>query len=294
MKFKKSARMTAFDYMNYMFLIVLAVLCVYPFYYILIYSISVPGEAASKGVFLLPRGFSIETYKQLMSDSTIMYAAFISVSRTVVGTALSVICCAAFGFVLTQQELKYRRLLYRMVIVTMYLSAGLIPTYLLLKGVGLQNNFLLYIIPGAVPAFNLILVKTYIESIPYSLQESAKMDGANPYVILRKIIMPLCVPVLAVIAIFTAVGQWNSWFDNFILADIPQLRTLQYLLYLYLLDLTATQTSLEAVRMNREVTVTPQSVRMAITTIVTLPVLIVYPVFQKYFVKGIMLGAIKG
>lgn len=270
-----------------------ALLCVYPFYYILIYSISIPNEAM-KGIFLFPRGFTMENYMQLFTQNNILRSAFVSVSRTIVGTFTTVFCTSFFAYLLTQDKLKFRKSIYRLVVMTMYINAGLIPWYMTMKILGLKNSFLLYVLPSAIVAFYLVLIKTYIEQLPGSLQESAMIDGAGPFRIFIRIIMPICIPVLATVAIFTAVDQWNAWIDNFYLVDIPELQTLQLLLLTFMTGQASQLTSMTARLNMKTITVTPTSIRMTITMIVTLPILVVYPVFQRYFVKGILIGAIKG
>ena len=257
--------------------------------------------AAQGGVYFFPRGFTLTTYKEIFKIGGIPHAAFISVARTVTGTALTVFCTSLFAYLLTQRKLRFRKAIYRFMVVSMYFNAGLIPTLLLYKSLGLLNTFFVYIVPGAVAAFNVVLVKVFIEQIPPSLEESAVMDGAKPFTVYTKIILPLSLPILATIAIFTAVGQWNSWFDNFLFAKPVKLRTLQYVLYLFTKDNEAQQVMASAANVTGSrgpevgtMVLTPKAIRMAVTMLVTLPILFVYPFFQRYFVKGIMIGAIKG
>jgi putative aldouronate transport system permease protein len=274
-------------------LVSFAFICLYPLYYILIYSISLPKEAA-KGLSLLPRGFTLENYRQLFLQGNLLSALMVSLARTTIGPVLTVFCTALFAYLLTQPKLRFKKAIYRMVVVTMYLNAGLIPWYLTMTRLGLRNNFLIYVLPSAVGAFGLILVKTYMEQTPPSLQESATIDGAGPFLVFYKIMLPICRPVLATVAIFAAVDQWNTWMDNFYLVTDRNLQTLQLLLLTFLTD-RASQTTSTASRMNMsKVTVTPTSIRMTMTMIVTLPVLFVYPVFQRHFMKGILIGAVKG
>jgi putative aldouronate transport system permease protein len=270
-----------------------AVICLYPFYYAFIYSISDPNLVV-RGVYILPAGLSLHNYVSLFKQNNILGAAVISIARTALGSVITVFFTSLFAFILIQDKLRFRKFIYRTVVVTMYVSATLIPWYLLMVRLGLKNNFLLYIIPSAINAFYLILVKTYMESIPVSLQESAFMDGAGAFRIFRSIIFPVSRPILATVLIFAAVDQWNTWTDNFYLASIPSLQTLQLLLLTFLSDQASFVQSAMAKSTMKAPTVTPNSIRMAITMIVTLPVLLVYPIFQRHFVKGIMLGAIKG
>ena len=286
----------AFQIFNYTFLILFTIVCIFPLYYVIVYSFSNPKEAARAGFFLWPQGFTFNNYTHIFSKLNLGQAAYISVSRTVIGTCIMVVSNAMFAYTMTQKRMILKKAIYRMVIITMYVSGGLIPSYLLITALGLRDNFLVYVIPGAVQAFNLILVKTYIESLPESLEESARIDGANPFLIFTKIIFPLCMPIVATISIFGAVGQWNSWWDNFLYVEDPALKTLQLTLLEFLRDLSASQMSIEALQSgNFSVKeITPMSIQMTITIIVTAPIIFVYPFFQRYFVKGMMLGAVKG
>jgi len=205
-----------------------------------------------------------------------------------------------FAFFVTKDELPCRKLIYRLLIITMYFNAGLIPWYITMKMLHLNNSFLLYIIPYAISPFYVVLLKTFIEQLPMSLEESARIDGAGHFTIFIKIICPLSIPIIATIAVFSAVMQWNTWFDNFFLVQNPRLRTLQLVLYNYLNEANniamqiKNENALEAGIRTNKITITPQAIKMTITMVVTLPIIFVYPFMQKYFVKGIMMGAIKG
>ena len=283
-----------FNSANHIFLALFSLICIYLFYYIFIYSISDPAKAAG-GLTLLPMGLSFETYEGIFMLDTIAGAFFISLSRTIIGTALMVFLSAMFAYLLTKKELYLRRFIYRFMVITMYLGAGLIPFYLTLKAYGLRNSFFVYIIPGCISAFNVILVKTYIEQLPASMEESAMIDGASFIKIFTNIIFPLSKPIIATITIFGAVGGWNSWMDNLFFVSSQKLMTLQLLLYNYLSSAELTQQSMQNLQsMKYSVSrITPRSVQMCITMIVTLPIILVYPVLQRYFIKGIMIGAIK-
>jgi len=284
-----------FDSINYVVLALLVIVTIYPFYYIFIYSISDSIEA-QKGVYLWPAGFSLEAYGTTIGLPGIGDAALVSLGRTVFGTIITVFCCSFFAYLITKDEMPFRKWIYRFVLVTMYFNAGFIPWYLTMKMYGLQNNFLLYIIPTALSAFNVILIKTFIEALPASLEESAKIDGAGYFKIFTSVIFPLSMPIIATIAVFSAVGQWNTWFDNFFLVENPKLQTLQLVLYNFL-NQSSNLSNMTTEQLNRGDlvrTLTPQSIRMTITMLVTLPIVLVYPFLQRYFVKGIMLGAVKG
>ncbi len=280
---------------NYLLLLLLVVITIYPFYYIFIYSVSDPIEA-QKGVYLWPAGFSLEAYQATIKLPGITDSAIVSVSRTILGTLITVFSCSFFAYLITKNEMPMRKAIYRFVLITMYFNAGFIPWYLTMKTYGLQNNFLLYIIPSAISGFNIILIKTFIEQLPASLEESAKIDGAGYFKIYTSIIFPLSMPIIATIAVFSAVGQWNTWFDNFFLVENPKLQTLQLVLYNFLNQSSnlSNMSTEQLTRGDLVRTITPQSIRMTITMIVTLPIVLVYPMLQRYFVKGIMMGAVKG
>lgn len=285
-----------FDVIKYLVLFVFFVLCFYPFYYVFIYSISDPYEA-QRGVWLWPKGFSFAPYKQILKNSNLGAAFCVSLARTVLGTATTIICTSVLAFLVTRKEMFARKFVYRYCIVSMYLGAGIIPWYLLMKAYGFQNNFLLYIIPGAVNTYYMILIKTFIEQLPESLEESATIEGAGFFDILFKIILPLSKPIIATVAVYTAVGQWNSWQDNFFLVHDSKLKTLQLALQEHL----KSAGRLEAMLLKggvddglRESIVTGESAQMAAIVLTVAPILLVYPFAQRYFTKGIMMGAIKG
>ena len=289
-----------YNVFNIAFFVIFAFICVYPFYYLIINSVSDNAASAAGDVNWLPQGFHLENYKAVFSLDGLSLAAFISVARTVIGTACTVFASAYLGFMFTQKKMWHRSFWYRFVVITMYFNAGLIPMFLTMKNLGLTNNFWVYILPAVVQPFNIILVKTYIESIPDSLQEAAEMDGAGTFTIFGKIVLPMCTPILATVAIFSAVGQWNSFQDTLIYMTNMKLQSLQYLLYTYINQASALANSVKASggaitnAAAMATAQTPTSIRMTVAVIVVLPILFVYPFFQRFFVKGMMLGAVKG
>ncbi|HBP38405.1 MAG TPA: ABC transporter permease [Clostridiales bacterium] len=287
---KLSAGDRIFDGFNTAFMILFMFSCLYPFYYIFIYSISDPIQA-SKGVLFWPLEPTLANYIAVTSIRGIGKAVLVSIGRTVIGSALMVFCSSLLGYLVSRESMPLRKVVYRFFVITMYFSAGLIPVFILFKTLGLYNSFFVYIIPGAVAVFNMILVKTSIEQLPASLEESAKLDGAGYFLIFRKIIFPLCLPIVATIALFGAVGQWNSWSDTLIFTTNKDLRSLQYVLYQLLKE--ASNIAKEALE-GKKIRTTPAAVKMTVTMVVTIPILLVYPFMQRYFVKGIMIGAIKG
>ena len=288
-----------FKIVNYSIFLLFTFLCAYPFYYLIINSIS-SNELSSNGMInFLPRQIHFQNYKDVFQLSGLSTAVVVSVARTVIGTACTVMASAYLGFMFTQKKMWHRSFFYRFVVVTMYFSAGLIPMFMTMKLLHLNNTFWVYIIPGIVQPFNVIMVKTFIESIPSSLQEAAEVDGAGVLTVFFKVILPTCTPILATIAIWASVGQWNSFQDTLIYITDQKLYSLQYLLYIYLNQanslaaLVKSSTNIGAVA-DLVTKQTPTSIRMTISVVVVLPILFIYPMFQKYFVKGIMVGAVKG
>jgi ABC-type sugar transport system, permease component len=291
---KKNGLDKLWDVLNYTLLGIVLLLTLYPFYYVFILSISNP-RISTNNVFLFPAGFSLENYVEIFKLNNIVSAVVISVARTVIGTTLTVICCSFFAYLLTK-KFFLKKLIYRMLIMTMYFNAGIIPVYITVKFYGLTNNFWVYVLPSAVNAFYIVLIKTFIEQIPPSLEESALIDGAGFTRIYWKIIMPVSKSIIATIIVFAAVYQWNAWFDNFLYVRTSQLLTLQLVLYNYLTQATILAHKITTMNNTESIgyKVSPLAVRMCITMVVTVPILFVYPFMQKYFIKGIMMGAIKG
>ena len=293
---KKHPSEYVFDTCNIIFLALFALVCLYPFYYILMYSLSDP-NAARMGVTFYPRDFTLENFVTIFRLPGLTRATFISVARTVVGSTLTVFLCAFFAYIISKEQLPLRKTIWIFVLATMYVGAGLVPWYIVIRMIyQLHNTFWVYIIPGLMSAWYVILFKVYIESLPASMEESAKIDGAGYITIFFRIIFPLCTPIVATIFVFSAVGQWNSFFDNHIFVTDERLTTLQYILYQYLKKAETLVRVVEGVNIGARVRgqTTPMAVRMTITMLITLPILFVYPFAQRFFVKGIMIGAIKG
>ncbi len=289
-----------FDFLNYTFFILFTIICVYPFYYLFINTISSNGLVQKGLVNFYPRGIHFDNYWNLRQVNDLSNAFLVTLSRTLAGTALTVAASGLVGYLMTKQELWHRKFWYRFMVVTMYFNAGLIPGFMNMQLLGLTNNYLVYIIPGIVNVFNIMMVKTYIESIPAELEESASIDGASYWTIFVKIIWPLCKPILATIAIWSAVGHWNSFQDSLIyMSAQPKLYTLQHRLYIYL----NTTSNLQALMSNsttglseatRDSLLNVKVIQYTISMVTAIPILLVYPFMQRYFEKGIMLGAVKG
>lgn len=276
-----------------------ALVCIYPFYYIFINAISA-NDLSARGVILFwPQGVHFQNFVSALQIDGLAQSAYISIMRTVIGTFCTVSASAFLGFMFTQNKMWHRKVWYRMVVATMYFNAGIIPWYLTMRNLGLTNNFWGYILPAIVSPFFIILTKTFVESVPKELQEAAEIDGAGILKIFFRIMLPVIKPIMATVAIFSAVNQWNAFQDTLLLVTDKKLYPLQFILYQYL-----NQASSLAGQSNSgsgtgslaglATSQTPTSIRMTITIIVVIPIMLVYPIFQRYFVKGIMIGAVKG
>ena len=285
------------DYVIICFMIFVIVITLYPFLNVTAKSFNDPIDTVKGGISIIPRVPTLQNYIGLFERGSNLPIAFRnSVLRTVLGAATGVLSCAMFAFALSRSDFLFRKVFTIILVITMYASGGLIPSYLLIRNLGLINSFWVYIIPWLISAFNVIVIRSYIDAIPYSLQESARIDGANDLHIFFNIILPLSKPVLATIALFVAVGQWNSWFDTYLYArGTKELSTLQYELMKVLDSAQATVGSAQDIYSEglRKAKQSPEAIKMAITVIATVPILVIYPFLQKYFVSGITLGAVK-
>ena len=272
--------------------LVFTFLCVYPFYYLIICTISDRSMVGLGRIAFLPRGINFSNYIEIFNLQNLDRAVIISVTRTLLGTALNLFCTSYMAYFFTKQDMWGRKFMYRFTVITMYFSAGLIPSYLNNRMLGLNNTFWIYIVPGLVSVYNMILVKTSIEAMPKDLEESAYLDGAGYFRRYFKIVLPLQKPILATIALFTAVGHWNDFFTTKLYITNTRLYTMQFVLYEML---TQVKAAAEQITTNDPfATITPTGIRLTLTAVVILPVLLVYPFIQRYYVKGIMVGAIKG
>ena len=276
-----------------------AFVCVFPFYYLIINSISANNLSERGKVIFWPMEIHFTNYKNLSTIPGLTDAAVVSVLRTLVGTILTVIIAAFLGYMFTRQTLWKRKLWYRFVVITMYFNAGIIPWYLAMKTIGMTNNFWGYIFPTVVQPFYIILCKTYCEGVPQALQDAAEIDGAGTLRIFFRIMLPVIKPILATIAIFAAVNQWNAFQDTLLLMTKRRdLDTLQYKLYQYITQASSIKISSSTTTTDiagaLATAATATSIRMTVTVVVVIPVMLIYPFFQRYFTKGIMIGAVKG
>lgn len=279
------------DYVLVVFCLFLIVMTVYPFLNVLAISLNDPMDTMRNINFIIPRKFTLSNYIYIFEENNLGGAFLMSVARTLAGTIIGVICTAMLAYVLSRKDFYFNKPFTILFIITMYVSGGMIPEYLLLtRTLHLSNNFMVYIIPGLIWVYNVILMRSFIEGLPLALQEAAKIDGANDFVIWLKIILPLCTPTIATVALFLAVGQWNAFMDTYLYAR--ELPTLQYVLY-EIMESATIKIDPHAQTQQLQSAVSPMSVRMAITIVATVPILIVYPFLQKYFVGGMTLGAVK-
>jgi putative aldouronate transport system permease protein len=289
-----------FGSFNTVFMICLVLVTLYPFLNTIAVSFNAGNDTIRGGIYLWPRAWTLQNYKAIFASGTIYDAFLISVARTVLSTILNIFLTTMLSYTLSRREYVFRQPITVIFVLTMYFSAGLIPGYFLIKDLHLINSFWVYIFPSMISAFNMIVIRTYIGTIPESLLESARIDGAGDFRIFMKVVFPLCKPVLSTIALFVAVGAWNSWFDAFIYTSSRQnLSTLQYEL-MKLLSSTMNSNSnpnvAAGVGMDQDsarALVTPLSIRAAITVVASVPILLVYPFMQKYFVVGLNVGSVK-
>lgn len=278
-------------------MILTAIVMIYPFWNTIAVSFNDAQDTLRGGITLFPRVFSTYSYESVFKNKLMGTAAVNSVLRTVLSTIFGVLVGSLIAYVLSRRELVGRKFITAYFLVTMYISAGLIPTYFLIKNLGMLNNFAVYVIPGLVSVYNIIVIKSFMQSLPDSLTEAAMVDGAGHFRCYWQIVLPCCKPVLATIALWCAVGAWNQWFDTFLYASgADHLTTLQYEMMKLL------SSAMQSGRDNSSIfgngqqmanTITPTSIRAAVTIVASVPILVVYPFMQKYFVKGVTLGATK-
>ncbi|MEK3686100.1 carbohydrate ABC transporter permease [Paenibacillus sp. FSL R10-2736] len=280
------------DIFVYLFLITLGVMMLLPLVNVLSKSVSEEWAITSGKVGILPVGFQLDTLREVISSSMFIRAFCVSVGVTVVGTLISILMTALTAYPLSKRNLPGISFFMVLFIFTMLFSGGLIPNYLLMRQLHLINNLWVLILPGMISVFNMLVIKSYYESLPEALEESARIDGAKTYTILFRIILPLSMPVIATIALFYAVGYWNDYFGPMIYINDTALKTLQ----LYLQDVVMDASAVNAVNKSVDdlMNMSPEGIRAATVVASTVPILFVYPFLQKYFIKGVLIGSVKG
>lgn len=286
-----------FDCGNILFMVIFSITILLPFWNQICISLSTVDTSYIDRFLIWPLRPSARAYMISFQNVTVYTAYAVTVFRTVAGTLLTVVITAAAAYAWSKKYLRFRAFLNWFLIVPMFFSGGLIPTFLLIKGLGLYNNILVYILPALFATMNAVYVRNYMMTLPPDIEESARVDGANDLIIFFRLIFPLCKPILATIALWTMVAHWNSWFDSMIYTTRSELQTIGYYLQKIIIanrPLSGFGSELNNLKMDQKRRITPQSIQSAILIISILPILFSYPFLQKYFVKGIIVGSIKG
>jgi len=287
----------AFNIFNAFLMIFVVVVMLYPMLNTLAISFNEPLDSVRGGIYLWPRIFSLSAYESVFENELLLIAFRNSIMRTVLSTIGGLFVCSVAAYVLSRQEFLLRKFVTIYFVVTMYVAAGLIPTFFLFQNLGILNTFHVYWLPGLFGAFNVIVIRSYMQGLPDSLVEAARIDGAGEFRIFLQVILPICKPVLATVGLWIAVGNWNDWFTTEVFARQNHLATLQHeLMKLVASAMGETDTvniHPDAAQGGGHV-MTPIAMRAAITMVATIPILCVYPFLQKYFVKGVHVGSVKG
>ncbi len=290
---KKSLSDQIFVICNTIFMVAFVVITLYPVLNTLAISFNDGIDTVRGGIHLLPRKFTLQNYYTVLHKQNMVTGAYITVLRTVIGTLLALVANALLAFIVSRKRFLFKSQLSLFWVITMYVNGGLIPVFLLYKNLHLTGTFWVYVVPGAVSAFNMLVLRTYMVGLPDSLEESAQLDGAGYMTIFVKIISPLCKPVYATVALFVAVGQWNSWFDTMLYNRMSdKYTTLQYELMKLLSSVMQQSGSADSMR-NSGNSITPASIRAAATIATMLPIVCLYPFLQRYFVTGLTIGGVK-
>lgn len=288
-----------FDIVNFFFLLLVAVVTLYPFVNTLAISFNDGLDAMRGGISVWPRLFTLDNYIVVLVSKKLYTAFGVTLARTLLSTVLATLFTGIVAYGMSKQHLKGRKLYMTLCLITMYFNGGMIPNFLLMRTLGLTDNFLVYVIPGLLNVFNMIMMITYYRGLPVELEEAAKIDGCSEFRILFTIIFPVSMPIIAVIALYNAVGNWNSWFDAYLYVTNPKLQPLQIVLrdIINASNLTEMMPSQQTAAANIIRNLDNVSTRTitAATTMVTIgPIVLCYPFLQRYFVKGVLIGSVKG
>lgn len=289
-KSKLNKQITLFDVINTSIMTVFMLLCIYPLVYVLAGSFNQGADYTAGGVYFLPRLFTFENYKVVLTNKGLWQGYSVTISRTLIGTLTALIFTSIVGYAMSRPNLRYKKVFYWINIFTMFFGGGLIPYFLIIRSIGLYNHFLVYIIPGLYSVYNMIIFSSFFRSISDELHEAALMDGANEFRIYWQIYLPLSKPVLATVALWLAIGHWNSYFDTMIYTHSPNLQTLQY----FLLKAIQTATLTEGMPAEMMLRLSPKTLSLAAIIISMIPVLFFFPFVRKNFQSGIMIGSLKG
>ncbi len=284
---------SAFDYINFIFLLLLAVITAFPLYYVMIISIGSYRDIVTSSMYLFPTSVDFDAYQSIFQAKSIGSSFLVSLAVTIAGTMLGMVISVAMAYSLSKTHAPGMKFAFAVVLVTMFFSGGMIPYYLTIKSLGLIDKISVMILPTCVNVFNVIVLKNNFSAVPPSLEESARIDGANDLIILFKIVLPTCKPILATIVLFYAVERWNEWWHAMLFINTPAKRPLQIVLREVLFNFDQMKNSIGSGLAQNSKPVYNRSVQMATVTVATIPILCVYPFLQRYFTKGIMIGAVK-
>lgn len=293
MKADRSIGNTIADIAIYAFLAFFAFTILFPVYNMLILSVASFEDAARHGFYLIPRSFTLDNYRHIFRDAQLMSAIWVSTRNVITGTAMAMVMTIFAAYVLSKKNLPGRKFMFYFVVFTMFFGAGLIPWFMVMRSLGFVNNIWVMTVPNALSAFNMILVRNYFMSLPDSLEEAAKIDGAGEFIIMWRIIVPLSAPILATVGLFYAVGFWNEWWNAMLFLQDPSMHPLALLLRRLVIDNAVTFGDPLGFAARAANPLHDRSLQLATVTVATFPVLCVYPFLQRYFTKGIMLGAVK-
>ena len=292
MKIKVSAGERAFNAFNCLFLFLLMALMLYPLLYVVFASVSEPGKLAiSKGLLFKPQGFSLAAFRAVRDNPMIGRSYLNTLFVVVCGTIINLLMTSLCAFVLSRENLPYKKTLTLFVMFTMFFGGGLIPRFLVVSGLGMVDTYLALLLPNAINAYNMIIMRTSFESVPRSLEESAQIDGANEFVVLLRIILPLSMPVVAVMLLFYGVGHWNNWFSAVVYIRHRAKYPLQLILREILIENELSSMTTDVGSLDKESI--SETIKYATIVVATVPILCIYPFLQKYFAKGVMVGAVK-
>ena len=289
-------RLSVSNILIYTVLVLLFIVTFFPFWNIFVLSLNDANDSIRGGVMFWPRAFTLSSYKAVLTDSELLSALKVTLLRTAIGVPCTLLGVTTLAYALSQHDLPGRKFFNLLFVFTMYFSGGLIPTYMIIKWLGLIDNFAVYILPGFYNVYWMILVRTYMESLPRSMIESSRIDGANDLQVFTRIVLPTCTPVLATVGLFSAIGHWNAWYDSYIYTNKNSLKTLQAVLVKILNQYQTGKMMTAAQQMAaqaKKLPVSSETIRMAVTMVTTIPIIMAYPFVQKYFIKGMMIGSVK-
>ena len=297
---KKSKDIKVFNILSYTLIALVAIICLIPFLMVVVGSFTAEKEIIANGFSFFPKELSLEAYKTALKEPMAILRAYgVTASLTVIGTAIGLFIVAMTAYVLQRKDFKWRNKVSFFFYFTTLFSGGLVPWYILMvKYLGLKDSYLSLLLPPLLSVFNIIIMKSYMSGIPQALTESAKIDGAGDFTIFMKVILPLVKPALATIGMFIALGYWNDWYNSMLFINNENLYSLQYYLYNIVNNIEAYKTILAqaggGTSLGSTINMPSESLKMALTIIVTGPIILVYPFIQKYFVSGVTIGAVKG